>query len=117
MSKSFGGLQALQDINLAVREGSIHAIIGPNGAGKSTLLNVLVGLIEADTGRVIFDGRELRGLSPHSIIQRGIARVFQTPQIFPAMSLQQNVAIAAASPPLEPPADSGRSAFRNFPFL
>jgi branched-chain amino acid transport system ATP-binding protein len=95
VSKRFGGLQALKDINLAVEEGSIHAIIGPNGAGKSTLLNVLVGLIEADEGTVMFAGEPLGGLSPHTIIQRGIARVFQTPQIFPAMSLLQNVAIAA----------------------
>ncbi|MCS4505702.1 Lipopolysaccharide export system ATP-binding protein LptB [wastewater metagenome] len=95
VSKSFGGLQALTDVSLQVRTGSIHAIIGPNGAGKSTLLNVLIGLIEADQGHVLFDGRELRGVKPHSIIQRGIARVFQTPQVFPAMNLLQNVAIAA----------------------
>ncbi len=95
VGKRFGGLQALSDVNLQVREGSTHAIIGPNGAGKSTLLNVLIGLIEADDGKVLFDGRELRGVKPHGIIQRGIARVFQTPQIFPAMSLLQNVAIAA----------------------
>ncbi len=95
VSKRFGGLQALSDVDLQVRQGSIHAIIGPNGAGKSTLLNVLVGLIEADAGTVEFDGKPLRGLQPHTIIQRGIARVFQTPQIFPGMSLVQNVAIAA----------------------
>ncbi len=94
VSKRFGGLQALSKINLSVEEGSIHAIIGPNGAGKSTLLNVLIGLIEADEGTVLFAGEPLGGLSPHTIIQRGIARVFQTPQIFPAMSLVRNVAIA-----------------------
>lgn len=94
VSKRFGGLQALSKINLSVEEGSIHAIIGPNGAGKSTLLNVLIGLIEADEGTVTFAGEPLGGLSPHTIIQRGIARVFQTPQIFPAMSLLRNVAIA-----------------------
>ncbi len=95
VSKRFGGLQALSKVDLSVAEGSIHAIIGPNGAGKSTLLNVLIGLIEADEGTVLFAGQPLGGLSPHTIIQRGIARVFQTPQIFPAMSLLQNVAIAA----------------------
>jgi branched-chain amino acid transport system ATP-binding protein len=95
VSKSFGGLKALTDINLQVAEGSIHAIIGPNGAGKSTLLNCLIGLIHPDTGSVTFDGEPLMGLQPHNIIQRGIARVFQTPQIFPALSLQENVAIAA----------------------
>ena len=95
VSKRFGGLRALNDVNLTVEEGSIHAIIGPNGAGKSTLLNVLIGLIEADEGTVSFAGEELRGLSPHTIIQKGIARVFQTPQVFPALTLLENVAIAA----------------------
>jgi branched-chain amino acid transport system ATP-binding protein len=95
VSKNFGGLRALNDVNLTVEEGSIHAIIGPNGAGKSTLLNVLIGLIQADAGTVTFAGEELRGLSPHTIIQKGIARVFQTPQIFPGLTLLENVAIAA----------------------
>ena len=95
VSKRFGGLQALNNVNLSVADGAIHAIIGPNGAGKSTLLNCMIGLIEADTGEVIFDGKPLKGLSPHNIMQRGIARVFQTPQIFPGMSLIENVAIAA----------------------
>jgi branched-chain amino acid transport system ATP-binding protein len=105
VSKSFGGLKALSDVNLQVEEGSIHAIIGPNGAGKSTLLNVLVGLIACDEGTVWFggrpiigenpyDGSQLRTMKAHEIIQRGIARVFQTPQIFPAMTLLDNVALA-----------------------
>jgi branched-chain amino acid transport system ATP-binding protein len=93
--KNFGGLRALDNVDLTVEEGSIHAIIGPNGAGKSTLLNVLIGLIEADKGTVTFAGQLLKGLSPHTIIQKGIARVFQTPQIFPGLSLVENVAIAA----------------------
>jgi branched-chain amino acid transport system ATP-binding protein len=95
VSKRFGGLKALNDVNLSVQEGTIHAIIGPNGAGKSTLLNVLIGLLEADEGTVTYAGEPLRGLSPHAIIQKGIARVFQTPQIFPGMTLLENVAIAA----------------------
>jgi branched-chain amino acid transport system ATP-binding protein len=105
LNKRFSGLQALDDVNLQVEDGSIHAIIGPNGAGKSTLLNALVGLIESDSGTVWFAGRpiigdnpydntRLRLRSPHEIIQMGIARVFQTPQIFPAMTLLHNVAIA-----------------------
>ena len=94
VSKKFGGLQALSDVNLTVAEGSIHAIIGPNGAGKSTLLNVLIGLIAADAGTILYAGETLGGLSPHTIIQKGIARVFQTPQIFPGLSLIENAAIA-----------------------
>src|SRR3546814_15956126 len=95
VSKKFGGLRALSEVDLTVVEGSIHAIIGPNGAGKSTLLNILVGLIAADTGTVLYAGEKLGGLSPHTIIQKGIARVFQTPQIFPGLSLLENVATAA----------------------
>ena len=95
VSKRFGGLQALSKVDFSVAEGSIHAIIGPNGAGKSTLLNVLIGLIEADEGPSSSPASRWAACSPHTIIQRGIARVFQTPQIFPAMTLVQNVAIAA----------------------
>jgi branched-chain amino acid transport system ATP-binding protein len=94
ISKHFAGLQALDGVNLAVEQGSIHAIIGPNGAGKSTLLNVLTGLIPPDAGAVVFDGQSLLGLEPYEINQRGVARVFQTPEIFPEMSLVENVAIA-----------------------
>jgi len=95
VSKRFGGLKALNDVNLTVPEGTIHAIIGPNGAGKSTLLNVLIGLLKADEGTVLYAGEPLKGLKPHTIIQKGIARVFQTPQIFPGMTLLDNVSIAA----------------------
>jgi branched-chain amino acid transport system ATP-binding protein len=94
VSKRFGGLRALRDVNLSVAKGTIHAIIGPNGAGKSTLLNVLIGLLAADEGTILYAGETLGGLSPHTIIQKGIARVFQTPQIFPGMTLVENVAIA-----------------------
>ena len=95
VSKRFGGLAALQDVSLDVHAGSTHAIIGPNGAGKSTLLNVLTGRIEPDRGSVVFDGESVLGVSPHAINQRGIARVYQTPEIFPDMTLVENVAIAA----------------------
>ena len=97
LNKRFGGLQAINAVNLDVAKGSIHAIIGPNGAGKSTFLNCLIGLIEPDTGEVLFEGKSIKGLKPHRIIQRGISRVFQTPQIFPGMSLTDNVTIAALS--------------------
>ena len=95
VSKSFGGLNALTDVNLSVEQGTVHAIIGPNGAGKSTLLNCMIGLIQADKGTVQFDGKSLHNVKPYDIIQRGIARVFQTPQIFGELTLLENVAIAA----------------------
>ena len=95
VNKSFGGLKALHEVNLAVEQGSVHAIIGPNGAGKSTLLNCLVGRLTPDTGVVTFDGRSLLGLKPHEINQTGVARVFQTPEIFGDLTLFENVMIPA----------------------
>ena len=89
--KTFGGLHALADIDLAIEEGKTHAIIGPNGAGKSTLLNVVVGRLSPTRGAVVFDGQVLTGKAPHQINQLGIARVFQTPEIFPDLSVLQNV--------------------------
>ena len=93
VSKRFGGLQALNDVNLSVEEGTVHAIIGPNGAGKSTLLNCFVGRLIPDTGTVMFDGKSLLGIKPHEINQIGVSRVFQTPEIFGDLSLLENVMI------------------------
>ena len=95
VNKSFGGLKALNDVNLNVDQGTVHAIIGPNGAGKSTLLNCLVARLAPDTGAVSFDGRSLLGLKPHEINQAGVARVFQTPEIFGDLTLFENVMIPA----------------------
>lgn len=91
--KSFAGLHALSDIDLDVREGETHAIIGPNGAGKSTLLNVCIGRLKPDSGHVIFDGENLTGKQPYQINQLGVVRVFQTPEIFPDLSLLENVMV------------------------
>ncbi len=95
VNKNFGGLRALHSLNLEVEEGSVHAIIGPNGAGKSTLLNCFVGRLTPDSGSVLFDGKSLLGLKPHEINQVGVARVFQTPEIFDDLSLLDNVMIPA----------------------
>ncbi len=95
--KSFSGLHALSDVDLTVTEGETHAIIGPNGAGKSTLLNVCVGRIKPDRGAVVFDGEVLTGKSPHEINQIGVARVFQTPEVFPDLSILENVMVPALS--------------------
>ncbi|NNK79060.1 MAG: ABC transporter ATP-binding protein [Litoreibacter sp.] len=93
VGKRFGGLQALSDVNLSVQENSVHAIIGPNGAGKSTLLNCLVGKLIPDTGSVTFQGQSLLGRHPHEINQMGVARVFQTPEIFGDLDVMENVMI------------------------
>ncbi|MEM6944064.1 MAG: ABC transporter ATP-binding protein [Pseudomonadota bacterium] len=97
VNKSFGGLRALNEVNLSVEEGTVHAIIGPNGAGKSTLLNCFVGRLVPDTGTVMFAGHSLLGIKPHQINQLGVARVFQTPEIFSELSLVENVMIPAFS--------------------
>jgi len=93
VSKHFGGLQALHDVNLSIQANTVHAIIGPNGAGKSTLLNCLVGKLIPDTGSVIFDGNSLLGIKPYEINQLGVSRVFQTPEIFSDLSVLENVMI------------------------
>jgi len=93
VNKRFGGLQALGDVNLSVKENSVHAIIGPNGAGKSTLLNVLVGKLIPDTGSVMFDGQSVLGRAPYEINQMGISRVFQTPEIFGDLTVMENMMI------------------------
>jgi branched-chain amino acid transport system ATP-binding protein len=93
VNKNFGGLKALSEVNLSVREHSVHAIIGPNGAGKSTLLNCLVGKLIPDTGSVMFDGQSVLGRKPHEINQMGISRVFQTPEIFGDLTVFENVMI------------------------
>ena len=86
VNKSFSGLKALQNVNLSVEEGKIHAIIGPNGAGKSTLLNCFIGKLIPDSGTVTFDGQSLLGREPHEINQAGVSRVFQTPEIFSVLN-------------------------------
>ncbi|MEM7718240.1 MAG: ABC transporter ATP-binding protein [Pseudomonadota bacterium] len=93
VNKRFGGLQALGDVNLSVAENTVHAIIGPNGAGKSTLLNCLVGKLIPDTGSVMFDGQSVLGRKPHEINQMGISRVFQTPEIFGDLTVEENMLI------------------------
>jgi len=95
VNKRFGGLKALDEVNLEVEEGTVHAIIGPNGAGKSTLLNCFVGRLTPDTGTVTFDGKSLLGIKPHEINQTGVSRVFQTPEIFADLTLLENVMIPA----------------------
>ncbi len=93
VNKRFGGLQALGNVNLSVKENTVHAIIGPNGAGKSTLLNCLVGKLIPDTGSVMFDGQSVLGRQPHEINQMGISRVFQTPEIFGDLTVMENMMI------------------------
>ena len=91
VSLSFGGVKALQEVSFDVKEHEIRAIIGPNGAGKSSMLNVLNGVYHAQKGKIIFRGREFRGMDPHRAASLGIARTFQNIALFKGMSVLDNV--------------------------
>ena len=93
LSKSFGGIQALNDISFDVRPACIHALIGPNGAGKTTLLNLITGSYAADSGQVIFGGTALNGRKSHERVSLGIARTFQNVELFGSMSVLENVLV------------------------
>ena len=97
VSKSFGALAALSRVSLMVREGEVFSVIGPNGAGKSTLFNVISGLHAPTAGRIVFRGKEVTGLGPEVINRRGLAKTFQITNIFPGISVYENVRVAAQS--------------------
>ncbi|KQV01412.1 ABC transporter ATP-binding protein [Mesorhizobium sp. Root695] len=90
----FGGLQALEALNLTVRDKELCCIIGPNGAGKSTFLNVLTGTLRPTSGSVRFLGQDIAGLPLHRIARLGIARKFQIPSVFPSLSVEDNLKVA-----------------------
>ena len=91
VSKSFGGLACISDLELHVDEGEIVSVIGPNGAGKTTLFNVITGVYRPDEGEILLDGESLVGLDPHQVTNRGVARTFQTLRLFLNMSVRENV--------------------------
>jgi branched-chain amino acid transport system ATP-binding protein len=95
VTKKFGGLVALNDVNVEVEEGEIVGIIGPNGAGKSTLLNVIAGVHQPNSGLIRFDGQKINDWPPEKICRIGIARTFQIPHPFPKMTPLENVLVAA----------------------
>jgi len=94
LSRAFGGLRAVQDVDMVVHAGDRHAIIGPNGAGKSTLFNLITGRLKPDAGRVIFAGQDITGRPPHTIARAGIGRAFQITMIFPKLTVLQNLQYA-----------------------
>ena len=95
LRKDFGGLVAIEDVSLRARAGSLHSIIGPNGAGKTTLFNLLSGVFKPNAGRVIFRGRDITPLPPHRIAHLGIGRSYQITNVFPNLSVFENVRLAA----------------------
>ena len=95
ISRSFGGLKAVQDVSLSVPQGSLTALIGPNGAGKTTLFALLSGFLKPDTGRVILQGQDITGQAPHLNAQLGMTRTFQIVQPFAAQTVRENIAVGA----------------------
>jgi branched-chain amino acid transport system ATP-binding protein len=95
VSKSFGSLQALNDVSLTLEEGEALGIVGPNGAGKTTLLNVVSGSTRPDRGRIVFAGRDMRRVSGHGHCRAGIARTFQIPRPFGELTAYENVLVGA----------------------
>jgi branched-chain amino acid transport system ATP-binding protein len=95
LSKAFGGLACVDELDLHVDEGEIVSLIGPNGAGKTTVFNLVTGVYAPDGGEIVFDGKNIGGLAPHTITKRGIARTFQTLRLFLNMSVKENVMAAA----------------------
>ena len=95
LSKSFGGLKAVQDVSFDVHRGMILGIIGPNGAGKTTLFNLLNGFLPPNAGEVMFDGRNMVGCRPHVLCKAGVGRTFQIMRPFPRMSVRDNVRVGA----------------------
>jgi len=97
LSKAFGGLMAVYDVNLRINQGDIHAIIGPNGAGKTTFFNLITGYLRPTTGMVAFKDEDITKLPPHEICRKGIARSFQRVNIYPKLTAFENVQISVLS--------------------
>ncbi|WP_375790794.1 ATP-binding cassette domain-containing protein [Bradyrhizobium sp. vgs-9] len=98
LSKHFGGLKAVDGVDIAVKRGGVHALIGPNGSGKTTTLNVLSGLYEATAGRIVLDGTDITHMPPHQRTASGLGRTFQNIRLFRSMTALENVEIGAERP-------------------
>jgi len=95
VSKAFGGLQCISNLDFHVEENEVVSVIGPNGAGKTTLFNLITGVYQPDEGDILFEGKSIVGLPPYRINQRGIARTFQNLRLFLNMTVKENVMAAA----------------------
>jgi branched-chain amino acid transport system ATP-binding protein len=91
LTKMFGGLRAVGNLDFRVEQGEILSMIGPNGAGKTSVFNLVTGIYKPTSGTIEFEGKSLVGLKPHNVVERGIARTFQTIRLFPALTASQNV--------------------------
>ena len=93
ITKTFGGLVAVENVEFNVNEGEIVSIIGPNGAGKTTIFNMLTGVYHVNGGKILFDGKEIQNKQPRDIVKAGIARTFQNIRLFPTMRVIENVLV------------------------
>ncbi len=100
--KRFGGFVVLNDVGFAVRAGEIVGLVGPNGSGKTTTINVISGLLRADGGSIVFDGRDVGALPLHRRARLGINRTFQVPKVFRDMTVRENIEVAAHAGRLQP---------------
>ncbi|WP_353186359.1 branched-chain amino acid ABC transporter ATP-binding protein/permease [Bosea sp. (in: a-proteobacteria)] len=98
LSKHFGGLKAVDEVDLTIRRGGVHALIGPNGSGKTTTLNVLSGLYKATAGSIVLNGRDITNLPPHARTQAGLGRTFQNIRLWRSMTALENVMVGAERP-------------------
>lgn len=94
VAKHFGGIRAVEDVSFDVHEGEILGIIGPNGCGKSTLFNCILGQLTPTSGRVRLDGQDVTGFTPEEMNKRGVSRTFQLLQVFPELSVRENLILA-----------------------
>ena len=97
LAKNFGGLLAVDGVNLEIRDGHVHSLIGPNGAGKTTVFNCISGFLQPTGGRVLLNGLEVTGWPPHRLVVVGLARTFQITQVFGDLSVVENVALGVRS--------------------
>jgi branched-chain amino acid transport system ATP-binding protein len=101
VSKSFGGLKAVDDCTFEISAGSITGLIGPNGAGKTTLFNLIAGVFRPSAGRILLDGGDVTGLPPHRLFQRGVVRTFQIPHELQRMTVRENLMLVPPDQPGE----------------
>ena len=95
LTKRFGGLVAVNNLDLTLESGGVHSLIGPNGSGKTTTINLITGILKSDEGSILFNGQEITGKSPHAIARVGLRRTYQDIRLFPTMTIHENVMVGA----------------------
>ena len=97
ITKSFGGIKAVDDVSFSVKKGQIKALVGPNGAGKTTLFNIITGLYKADSGDVLFEGKKIFSYKPYELVKLGVSRTFQNIQLVDTLTVEENIALGLHS--------------------